>query len=84
MTKLYKVEVRWAKGKPGTDNVTGRWEVRSAEGIRPFTIKLNAVRIGRQVAKCHQPSTLIIYKMNGQVQEERTWPRSRDPRRSKG
>lgn len=28
--------------------------------------------------------SLIIHKMNGRIQEERTYPRSKDPRGSKG
>ena len=82
--KLYKVEVKWAKGKPGRDNLSAWWEVRSADGIRPFANKLNAVRCARQVAKANQPSSLMLYTQDGRYQTEYTYPRARDPRRSKG
>ncbi len=35
-------------------------------------------------AKHHQPSSLRIHKVDGRIQEERTYPRSSDPGRSKG
>lgn len=31
-----------------------------------------------------QPVSVRIHKQNGRIQEERTYPRSADPRRSKG
>ena len=37
-----------------------------------------------KVAKNHQPSSLKIHKIDGRFQEERTYPRSTDPGRSKG
>lgn len=77
--KLYRVEVRWAREEQ-------RWEVRvpGEERPWPFTRKQGAVRHGRLIAKIYQPSSLVIYKMTGKVQEERTYPRSSDPRRSRG
>ena len=81
---LYRVEVRWVKGTK-RDDLPGWWEVRYAEpGRGAFTNKLNAVRFARQVAKIHQPSTLVIFDKKQQNQAEYTYPRSRDPRRSKG
>ena len=82
-TKLYMVEVRWVKGTK-RDNLPGWWTVRSAAGSQSFTNKLSAVRIARVVAKDHQPSSLLIYDMKQQHQAEYTYPRLRDPRRSKG
>ncbi len=32
-----------------------------------------------KVAKHHQPSSLKIHKVDGSIQEERTYPRSSDP-----
>lgn len=81
--ELYEVEVRWVKGTK-RDNLPGWWEVSSGEGTRPFSNKLNAVKYGRLVAKSRQPSSLIIYDQKHRHQSERTYPRSRDPRRSKG
>jgi hypothetical protein len=77
MKKLARVEVRWNKK-------TDRWEVVSKEGVRPFVTKELAVRCGIQIAQAQQPSQLRICLMNGTYREERTYPRSRDPRRSKG
>ncbi len=37
-----------------------------------------------RVAKKHQPSSLRIHKVDGRFQEERTYPRSSDPAKSKG
>ncbi len=36
------------------------------------------------VAKKHEPSSLRIHKMNGKIQEERTYPRSSDPGNHRG
>jgi len=82
LPKLYKVEVIWRKGNTKRDALPGWWEVRCSEGPRPFVTKLSAVRVGKQVAKAHQPSSLIVYTKEHRFQEERTYPRSRDPRRS--
>jgi hypothetical protein len=82
--KLYKVEVRWVRTTSRVVSGGGTWEVRSADGVRPFTNKLNAVRCARQVAKANQPSSLIVYDRWQQHQAEYTYPRSRDPKRSKG
>ena len=35
-------------------------------------------------AKNHQPSSLKIHKVDGRIQEERTYPRSSDPVKYKG
>lgn len=78
-TKLYAVEVRWVEcGKVEV------WAVNHGTDSTPFTNKLNAIRHARQVAKANQPSSLIVFTKDQRHQEERTYPRSRDPRRSKG
>jgi Uncharacterized protein conserved in bacteria (DUF2188) len=47
--------------------------------------KVEAVRKAAQYAiKSGVPTSLRIHKVNGQIQEERTYSRSDDPRRSKG
>lgn len=47
--------------------------------------KAEAIRRVRAVAKKDpQPVSVRIHKMDGQFQEERTYPRAADPRRSKG
>jgi hypothetical protein len=35
-------------------------------------------------AKRHEPSSVRIHGVNGRIQEERTYPRSSDPRGSRG
>jgi len=43
------------------------------------------VRKTAEVAKAApKPVSVKIHKLNGQFQEERTYPRSADPRQSKG
>ena len=47
--------------------------------------KVDAVRKTARVAKADpQPVSVKIHKENGRIQEERTYPRKADPRRSKG
>lgn len=47
--------------------------------------KAEAVRKTAKAAKADpQPVTVKIHKLDGQIQEERTYPRKADPRRSKG
>lgn len=84
--KLYRVEVRWVRVKKKKRFVkyNGWWEVQCSEGKRPYLTKAPAVHEGRSVARAHQPATLVIYTKAQRHQSERTYPRSRDPRRSKG
>lgn len=77
MTKLARVEVRWNKK-------LGLWNVVSKDGSRPFGTKEQAIRCGIQIAKAQQPSQLRVCLKNGTYREERTYPRGRDPRRTKG
>lgn len=47
--------------------------------------KEQAVKNTAAVAKnSSEPTSVRIHKANGQIQEERTYPRSADPRGSKG
>ena len=47
--------------------------------------KVQAVRRTARVAKSrHTAVSVMIHKMNGRFQEERTYPRRADPRRSRG
>ncbi len=48
------------------------------------TTKQEVVSEMIKIAKHHQPSSLRIHKVNGQFQEERSYPRSSDPAKSKG
>jgi hypothetical protein len=62
------------------------WEGRSGTTtVAQGRTKVDAVRNTTKVAKADsQPVSVRIHKENGQIQEERTYPRSADPRRSKG
>lgn len=42
-----------------------------------------AVQVGRAAASSYMPSSLVIHNRNG-FKEERTYPRSSDPRKTKG
>lgn len=47
--------------------------------------KVKAVQKTAKVAKADpKPVSVKIHKVNGRIQEERTYPRSADPRGSKG
>lgn len=37
-----------------------------------------------KVARKHKKASVVIQKANGRIQEERTYPRSSDPRKTKG
>ncbi|MDQ3935498.1 MAG: DUF2188 domain-containing protein [Actinomycetota bacterium] len=48
-------------------------------------VKTEAVRETARVAKADaKPVSVRIHKANGRIQEERTYPRAADPRKSKG
>ena len=67
---------------------TGRWELtddRSNRIVKTFATKGAATTGGalwRAVGS--DGGSVKIQKQNGRFQEERTYPRSRDPRRSRG
>jgi len=77
---------------------SGRWTVKvmfydpdTEAGLgydKPFRFKFSAVlyarRTAREQATPERPVSLRIKKKNGRYQEERTYPRSADPRRTKG
>ena len=47
--------------------------------------KAEAVRkVAAAAKKSSEPVSVRIHKVDGKIQEERTYPRSADPRRSKG
>jgi hypothetical protein len=63
------------------------WEGHREGKERPVakgTTKKEVVSEMIRVAKHHQPSSLMIHKVDGKIQEERTYPRSSDPRKYKG
>ena len=60
-----------------TDQITKRT-------IRVFDTKEEAVPSSADILKKRGDSSLKIHKANGDYQEERTYPRSADPRRTPG
>lgn len=62
----------------------GESEGRTVRGTKART-KAEAVRQTAEVArKASDPVTVKIHGEDGRIQEERTYPRSADPRRSPG
>ena len=63
------------------------WQGKAEDGKRASVkggTKKEVVDQMRDLAKRQGDVSLIIHKENGQFQEERTYPRSSDPRSSKG
>lgn len=64
----------------------GGWYVRvrgdTGAGIQHFTTKDPAVAEAKRLAKCSGLGQVVIHKMDGTIQEERTY--GKDPRRSRG
>jgi hypothetical protein len=70
------------------DERSGRWELtddRSNRIVKTFATKGVATKGGAlRRAVGGEGGSVKIQKQNGRFQEERTYPRSKDPRRSKG
>lgn len=65
-----------------------KWELehdKTHEVVKRFDTKAHATK-GGVLGKAVGPEggSVKIQKANGRIQEERTYPRSRDPKRSKG
>jgi hypothetical protein len=65
-----------------------RWDLtndRTNRAVKTFNTKADATR-GGALERAVGPAggSVKIQKENGRFQEERTYPRSKDPRRSKG
>jgi hypothetical protein len=73
--KVYTVSKRASKG----------WKVKKRGGkvISKSTTKATAVRDAVKKARKQKRASVVIKGLNGKVQEERTYPRSSGPRRSK-
>ena len=63
-----------------------RWVgTTGAQTVVTARTKTEAVSKAAAAAKAdRQPTSVRIRKVNGQIQQERTYPRGADPRRSKG
>ncbi len=67
---------------------TDRWDLerdKTDKTVKSFETKADATKKGALAeAVGAQGGSVKIQKENGQFQEERTYPRSKDPRSSKG
>ena len=69
------------------DAKTKRWTLKSdstGQTVKSFGSKAAATRGGVLERAVSKSGTVKIKKRNGKIQEERTYPRKRDPRASKG
>ena len=68
----------------------GDWKLKKEGATRSSEVfegmnKQDAIReSAKKLRGSNEPSSLKIHKENGRIQEERTYPRSADPRKSKG
>ncbi|MBS1495086.1 MAG: DUF2188 domain-containing protein [Bacteroidetes bacterium] len=56
----------------------------SSRAIKKFDNKTDGVKKSAEYVKEHGGGSLLIHKENGRFQEERTYPKSIDPKKSKG
>ena len=81
MSNLPKYTLEYDEGR-------GRWSLendRTDREVKSFATKEDALKGGAlRKAVGAEGGSVKIQKQNGRFQEERTYPRSRDPRRSKG
>jgi hypothetical protein len=69
------------------DAKTKRWVLTNdstGQKVKSFASKAGATKGGVLERAVGKSGSVKIKKRNGRVQEERTYPRRRDPRRSKG
>jgi len=64
----------------------GGWEPTESAGgvIATGDRKPEVVRAAAKVARKQESASLRIQRADGRIQEERTYPRDSDPRRTKG
>jgi hypothetical protein len=78
---------RLAKYTLSQDAKTKRWVLKndaSGQAVKTFASKAAATKGGVLERAVGKSGTVKIKKRNGKIQEERTYPRGLDPRRSKG
>jgi hypothetical protein len=64
-----------------------KWELKedkTRKVVKAFENKADATAAGALSKAIGGPGSVKIEKVNGRYQEERTFPRSADPRKSKG
>lgn len=68
------------------NSTNSRWELKnesSKEVLKKFKTKAAAIK-GGVLERAVKEGSVRIKKRDGRIQEERTYPRNRDPRGSKG
>lgn len=66
--------------QPDTDR--GRWKLsKDGQKVDQFDLKTIAVVRGRYLAQVDQPSQLVVYDLDGKVEEEATYHDDPFPRR---
>jgi hypothetical protein len=78
--KLPVWTVRWSKD-------LSRWVIKHSKGLAVSTTKAWAIGWGLKAvlaAREPGPVSVRIYSKDGRIQEERTYPKRADPKRSKG
>ena len=73
--------------------IHGQWRVYGEKGKqgKPLTLtatKAETIHFAREMAlvraEAGEPTEVVIHLKNGDIEDRRTYPRSSDPRRSKG
>ncbi len=72
---LTKTEKGWSLKPAGSQRATKNFNTNKETAIKESA---------KILKKSSQPASLKIHKTNGQIQEERTYPRSADPKESRG
>ncbi|XSG81046.1 MAG: DUF2188 domain-containing protein [Methyloligella sp. ZOD6] len=68
------------------NSTNSRWELKNEstkDVVKKFKTKADAIK-GGVLEKAVKEGSVRIKKRNGRIQEERTYPRNRDPRGAKG
>lgn len=66
------------------DSWAGRSGGKTVRGTKAKTKKAAVKKTAAVARKARKPTSVRIHKANGRIQEERTYPRSADPKTSKG
>ena len=65
-------------------NWVGRSNGNTVRGTKAKTKSASVKKTAAVARKAKKPTSVRIHKVNGRIQEERTYPRKADPKRSKG
>lgn len=70
----------------GYSKTSRKWELTDSKGkvVKRFAAKADALKGGVLSRAVKGKGSVRIRKQNGRIQSERTYPRSADPRGSKG